>query len=64
MDREHLMRRGMRFDTVRLLVTASAMVGMLLVAACDGENLFSPVGQGPGAAERTRSGTRFPRTSR
>jgi len=54
------MRRGMRFDTVRLLVTASAMVGMLLVAACDGENLFSPVGQGPGGGGADTVGDTIP----
>lgn len=34
------MRSGTRIDRLRLFVTGAAMLGMLAVAACDGDNIF------------------------
>lgn len=42
------MSRGTRFASLRAFVTAAAMTGVLVVSACDGENLFTPIGQAPG----------------
>ncbi len=44
------MSRGTRFANLRVLVTAAAMAGILVVSACDGENLFTPIGQSPGGS--------------